>query len=52
MTPLRVVTMTIISDATTWSIIYDRQSNDSRGVIYDHKTFIIPATGGGASSMD
>jgi hypothetical protein len=37
----RVVRMTIVDDATTWSDI----SDDSRGVIYDHNIFIIQATG-------
>jgi hypothetical protein len=31
--------MTIVDDATTWSLI----SDDSRGVIYDHNIFIIQA---------
>jgi hypothetical protein len=38
MTPL-VVRMTIISDATTWSVTYKCHSGDSRGVIYSCKFF-------------
>jgi hypothetical protein len=38
MTPL-VVRMTIINDATTWSIIYNCHSDDSRGVIYSCNIF-------------
>ncbi len=35
---------TIIGDATTWSITYDRPSDNSRGVIYNGNIFIIQAT--------
>jgi hypothetical protein len=37
----RVIRMTIVGDATTYSIT----SDDSRGVIYDHNNFIIEAIG-------
>ncbi len=37
----RVVRMTNIGDATTWSIT----SDSSVGVIYDHTIFIIQVTG-------
>jgi hypothetical protein len=36
-----VFRMTIVSETTTWSITYDCNSDDSRGVIYDHNVFII-----------
>jgi len=35
----------IISDATTWSITYNRNSGDSICVICDRNIFIIQATG-------
>jgi hypothetical protein len=38
MTPL-VVRMTIINDATTWSVTYKCHSDDSRGVIYSCNIF-------------
>jgi hypothetical protein len=41
----RVIRMMIVSDATTWSITYDRHSDDSTGVICDRNVFIIQATG-------
>ncbi len=41
----RVVRMTIVSDATTWTFTYYRHSDDSSGVIYDCNIFIIQATG-------
>jgi hypothetical protein len=37
--------LTIVSDATTWSVIYYCHSVDSRGVIYDSNIFKIQATG-------
>jgi hypothetical protein len=37
--------MMIVGDATTWSITYDRHSDNSRGVIYDCNNFIIQETG-------
>jgi hypothetical protein len=40
----RVIRMAFISDVTDMSITYDRHSDDSRGVIYDHNIFIIQAT--------
>jgi hypothetical protein len=40
----RVVRMTIISDATTWSITYNSRSVYSRDVIYDRDIFMIQAT--------
>jgi len=40
----RVVRITIVSDATTWSVTYDHHSDSSRGVIYDHNIFITHAT--------
>jgi len=40
-----VVRLMIIGDTTTWSITYDHHSDNYRGVIYDHNTFIIQATG-------
>ncbi len=40
----RVIRMTIVSDATTWSITYDRHSDNSRGIIYNGKIFIIQTT--------
>ncbi len=33
--------MMIVGDATTWSVT----SDNSRGVIYDHNTVLIQATG-------
>jgi hypothetical protein len=33
--------MAIISDATTWSVTYDRHSDYSRGVIYYRNIIII-----------
>jgi hypothetical protein len=40
----RVVRMMIVSDATTWSMINDRHSDDSRGVIYNRNIFILQST--------
>jgi hypothetical protein len=40
----RVIRMMIVSDTTTWSIIYDCHSYDSRGTIYDRNVVIIQAT--------
>jgi hypothetical protein len=37
--------MMIISDTTVWSITYDRHSDESRGVTYDHNIFIVQTTG-------
>jgi len=37
----RVIRMTIVGDATTWSIT----SDDYRGVIYNRNIFTIQATG-------
>ncbi len=37
----RVIRMTIIGDATTWSITYNCHSDNSIGVIYDGNIFII-----------
>ncbi len=38
----RVVRITIVSDATNWSVNYDRHST---GVIYNYNIFIMQATG-------
>jgi hypothetical protein len=40
----RVIIMTIIGDAATWSITYNQYSDNSRGVIYDLNVFIIHTT--------
>jgi hypothetical protein len=37
----RVVSMTVIGDATTWSFTYDRHSDDTIGVIYYCNMFKI-----------
>jgi len=34
-----------ISDAPSWGVTYDCHSDDSRGVICNHKIFMIHATG-------
>jgi hypothetical protein len=34
----------IISDTPSCGINYDRHSDDSRGIIYDHTMFIVQAT--------
>jgi hypothetical protein len=34
----------IVGDATTWSVTYDHQYDESWGVIYDHNIFTIQAT--------
>ncbi len=43
-TVIVVVSVRIIGEATTLSVTYDRHSENSRGVIYDHNIFIIQAT--------
>jgi hypothetical protein len=40
----RVIRMTIVSDATTWSITYEHHSDNFRGVIYVCNIFVIQAT--------
>jgi hypothetical protein len=35
----------ILGDATAWSITYDRHSDSSRGVIYNHNILILQGTG-------
>jgi hypothetical protein len=47
----RVVRMTIIGEATTWSITYTHHSDDYRDVIYDCSIFITQATGGIGTSV-
>ncbi len=37
--------MTIIGDATNWTVTYDCRSDNSRGVINDRNILIIQATG-------
>ncbi len=37
--------MTIVSDATTWSVTSERHSDNPRGVIYDRNIFITQAPG-------
>jgi hypothetical protein len=41
----RVDRMTIIVDAATWSVTYDRHSDNSRGISYDCDIFTTEATG-------
>jgi hypothetical protein len=36
--------MTLIGDASTWSVTYDHISDNSRGVIYECNIFIIQTT--------
>jgi hypothetical protein len=40
----RVVKLTIIGDATTWSITYDCRSGDPKDVIYNCQIFIVQAS--------
>jgi hypothetical protein len=40
----RAVRVTIVSDATTWSVTYGHHSDDSIGVIHYHNIFIKQAT--------
>ncbi len=40
----RAIRMTVVSDTTTWSITYNRRSDNSRGVIYNRNIFIILVT--------
>jgi hypothetical protein len=37
----RVIRMTVIGNATTWSITYNCYSDNFRVLIYDHNMFII-----------
>ncbi len=37
--------MMIVSDATTWSVTYDRHSDNPRGVICNSNIFITQAPG-------
>ncbi len=39
----RIIRVTVVSDATTWSVTYDHHSDNSRGVIYDRNILIIVA---------
>jgi hypothetical protein len=40
----RAIRMTVVSDTTTWSITYNRHSDNARGVIYKRNIFIILVT--------